>query len=84
MVGDRADLDAAIDHAQKAARLDPHGIKPALQLAQLLDYTGRSNEARTAYQKVLENDANMRLDPLKQLSETQRQTVSARIAELEQ
>ncbi|MBX3375299.1 MAG: hypothetical protein KF817_15845 [Phycisphaeraceae bacterium] len=77
MTGAAADRDAALRCAQEATALDPGGLETARILARLLDDAGDAEAARRAAQRVLEIDAAFELDPLKRLTETQRQRYRA-------
>lgn len=73
-----ASLDEAIDACAQATALDPHGLNYALKLVDLLVRAGRVEEARAWAGRVLEINGQLRLDPLRQLSDVER----ARLEEL--
>ena len=79
--GDEAHGQAAIDAAVALTTLDPHGIGPWRRLGDLFRELGRRDEAASAYRRALENDANFELDPMRQLSERDRQAIRRRIEE---
>jgi len=72
-------LDKAIEWQHRVVALDPNGLDARRTLAQMLDEAGRTSEALAAYQRTLEINDNMRLDPLKQLSPSQLAAVRSRI-----
>lgn len=60
---------------EAAAKLDPHGLTPALRTALALDRAGASESAATWARRALDIDENLRLDPLKRLTDAQRREV---------
>ncbi len=79
---DAVSLDKAIEWQQRVVALDPNGLDSRRTLAQMLDEAARTSEALAAYQRTLEINDNMRLDPLKQLSPSQLVRVRSRIEAL--
>jgi tetratricopeptide (TPR) repeat protein len=76
MEGDAArHLGAALEAWSRAADLDPHGISFPMQAMEACLELGRSDEARDWAQRVLKTDRQLRLDPLLQLTDTQRARV---------
>jgi hypothetical protein len=73
------DWQRAIDLNRRLIGIDPHGIGSWRRYGDVLWESGRRGEAAAAYQRVLDNDANFELDPLKQLSERDRDTLRQRI-----
>ena len=71
---------AAIDHARALTQVDPHGIGSWRLLGDVLWEAGRREEAASAYEEALGNDAGFELDPLKQLSERDRESLRERIS----
>ncbi len=78
ITGDETHERAAIDAAMDLTDLDPHGIGPWRRLGDLLWELDIRDEAATAYQRALDNDANFELDPMRQLSERDREQLTAR------
>ncbi len=78
VTGHAADWDHAIALRREAAGLDPHGLTPRLALADVLWESGRHDEAREQYRRVLAIDEAWRLDELKRLSESDRTRVHER------
>lgn len=76
----------AMQHAllwqRRVVELDPNGLEARRTLARMLDEAGLQPEAIEAYERTLEINEHMRLDPLKQLSDRELQAVRKRIAEL--
>lgn len=68
----QARLERAIEACVRAATLDPHGLNYALRLVDLLGRAGRTHEQRSWAARVLDIDADLRLDPLRQLTSEQR------------
>lgn len=79
---DSAMRDEAIRRMEAVVALDPHGLNPRRQLAEMYDRAGRTADAIDAYERTLEIDANFELDPLKQLPLAERARIEARLAEL--
>ncbi len=75
-------LEQAIHWQQRLAALDPNGLDAHRALADLLDQAGRVSDAIAAYERTLTINANMRLDPLKQLSDSQARTIERRLEAL--
>ncbi len=83
MLHDATDLTQAIEFALHAATLDPHGIQSSQRVARLLDESSdRNSDAVEWYQRVLEINTQLRLDPLKQLTDQERIGIEQRIKEL--
>ncbi|MCC6908836.1 MAG: O-antigen ligase family protein [Phycisphaerales bacterium] len=80
--GDAEMLARAIEWQKKVVRLDPNGLEAQRTFAQMLDEAGRGREALSAYERTLEINENMRLDPLKQLNPQQFDDVRGRIEAL--
>ena len=72
-------LDHATQWQQRVVTLDPNGLESWHMLAAMLDQAGRGDEALAAYRRTLEVNEHMRLDPLKQLSQSQLDTIHTRI-----
>lgn len=72
VMGDDFAIESAREAWLRAAERDPQGIEPALRLWNLALRAGDSESVRQWGQRVLELDANMRLDPLKRLTPEQR------------
>ena len=66
--GDESHKQAAIEAAAALTDLDPHGIGPWRRLGDLLFELGLRDEAASAYERALQNNANFELDPMRQLS----------------
>ncbi len=77
--GDDGDRAAAIDAAVALTDLDPHGIGPWRRLGDVTWELGLRDEAASAYRRALENDANFELDPIRQLSDRDREAIRKRI-----
>jgi tetratricopeptide (TPR) repeat protein len=77
--GDPVDWQRAIDLNRRLTDLDPHGISSWQRYGDALWESGRRDEAATAYQRALDNDANFELDPLKRLSARDRVALRQRI-----
>lgn len=75
-------LDNAVEWQKRVVALDPNGLEVWHALAGLLDQAERRDEALAAYRRTLEVNENMRLDPLKQLSTSQRDDIGRRIESL--
>ena len=73
------DLDAALDHARHLTEVDPHGIGSWRRLGDILWESGRLDDASDAYRRALQADAAFELDPLKRLSDRDRETLRQRI-----
>lgn len=71
-LGRRESLVAAAKAFEEGARLDPHGTTSALELVRVLETLGENTRASEWAGRVLENDRNMRLDPLRRLDEQER------------
>jgi hypothetical protein len=74
------DWEEAIDLNGHLTELDPHGIGSWRRYGDVLWEAGRRDEAAAAYRRTLEHDANFELDPLKRLSDREREVVRGRIA----
>ncbi len=75
-------LNRAIEWQNKVVQLDPNGLEAQRALARMLDEAGQSRAALQAYERTLEINEHMRLDPLKQLNPQQLDDVRERIASL--
>jgi hypothetical protein len=73
------DWQRAIDLNRRLTDIDPHGIGSWQRYGDVLWESGRRDEAAAAYRRALDNDANFELDPLKQLSERDRDALRQRI-----
>jgi len=82
--GDEAHRQAAIDAAVALTTLDPHGIGPWRRLGDVTWELGARDDAAWAYRRALENDANFELDPMRQLSDRDRELLSRRIESTDQ
>ena len=82
--GDEAHRQAAIDAAVALTTLDPHGIGPWRRLGDVTWELGARDDAASAYRRALENDANFELDPMRQLSDRDRELLSRRIESTDQ
>jgi hypothetical protein len=60
---------------EAAAKLDPHGLTPALRAAMAFDRAGTPEAAAAWARRALDIDQNLRLDPLKRLTDVQRREV---------
>jgi hypothetical protein len=78
ITGDESYKQAAIAAAVALTDLDPHGVGPWRRLGDLLFELGLRDEAAWAYKRALENNANFELDPMRQLSERDREHVKRR------
>lgn len=63
---------AAMDALERAARLDPHGLTHPVQLADGFEALGDEASAALWAGRALKADENLRLDPLRRLSEADR------------
>jgi len=79
--GDDSRWQQAIDHATKLTVIDPHGLGAWRRLGDLQWAAGRRPEAAASYRRALQCDRNFALDPLKQLTESQRTEIERRIEE---
>lgn len=79
ITGDGEYWNTAITLAQQVAAGDPHGIGAWRRLGDVLWLADRRPEAADAYRHALESDLQFALDPLKQLSDQDRQTIRDRI-----
>jgi len=77
--GDPVDWQQAIDLNRRLTGFDPHGIGSWQRYGDVLWESGRRDDAATAYRRALDNDANFELDPLKRLSERDRDALRQRI-----
>lgn len=82
LTADGGALETAIRWQTRLTALDPNGLDARRTLAELLDESGRTAEAIAAYERTLEINTSMRLDPLKQLSDPQRRAIEERLAVL--
>lgn len=82
LAADPQSLDEVIKWQMRLAALDPNGLDAHRALADLFDQAGRAAEAIAAYKRTLEINANMRLDPLKQLSDSQVRAIERRLEAL--
>ncbi len=69
----------AIDLNRRLTDIDPHGIGSWRRYGDVLWAGGRRGEAAAAYERALDHDANFELDPLKQLSDRDRDALRQRI-----
>lgn len=83
ITGDVAYRREALAEQLAVTRLDPRGLRARLALADTLWDLGRREEACAEYRRALDIDAAWRLDPLKQLTDTERRQVETRLATLE-
>ncbi len=67
-----------IEHARRLTELDPHGIASWRRLGDVYWDAGRRDDAAAAYGRALEADRNFELDPLKQLSDRDRDQILQR------
>lgn len=81
LFGDARSLNAAVAHFEEAARLDPYGVSSALRLAEALRRADRRSDARKWFERTLELDENLRLDPAKRLSDRERRRIERLLAE---
>lgn len=65
-------LEQAYQALIRAAELDPHGLPTPLNLVELADRLGLQTERRAWAARALAIDADLRLDPLKRLTDEQR------------
>jgi hypothetical protein len=72
IVGDRSLLQDSYDAWKRVAALDPHGLSPVIRLWQLSRMLGLDGESAGWARRALEADEQLRLDPLKRLSEEER------------
>jgi hypothetical protein len=72
----------AMDCARRLVDLDPYGLAPQRRLADLAWKHGLTVEARDAYRRTLELDANLDLDPVRRLTAEQRAEIERRLAEI--
>lgn len=63
---------AAISALERAATLDPHGLTVKVRLANLCAQAGHASAAGDWARRALETDQNLRLDPLRRLSDSDR------------
>jgi hypothetical protein len=77
--GEPDDWQRAIDLNRRLTGFDPHGIGSWQRYGDVLWESGRRDDAATAYQRALDNDANFELDPLKRLSGRDRVALRQRI-----
>ncbi|MCL4220932.1 MAG: O-antigen ligase family protein [Phycisphaerales bacterium] len=68
----QAGVEPAIEACRRAASLDPHGLNYPLRLVDLLGRAGLVEEQRAWAGRALEIDADLRLDPLRQLTPEQK------------
>lgn len=73
--GDRAWLMRAVEAAEKAMHYQPHDLTLAVMAADLARQAGLIDKARQAYRHALELDRRMFLDPIRQLSDSDRRRV---------
>jgi tetratricopeptide (TPR) repeat protein len=74
-----ADWQQAIDLNRRLTELDPHGIGAWRRYGDVLWEAGRRDDAAAAYRRALDHDASFELDPLKQLSEGDREALRRRL-----
>ncbi len=74
-------MEHAVALQKQAAALDPYGVATAHRLAELLDAAGQTDEAIAWYRRTLDLNANLRLDPLKGLTDSEVRTIERRLAE---
>jgi len=72
LLSEEAALSAALEAWERAASLDPYSLTPARKAAQLAATLGEGERAATWAERSLEIDANLRLDPLRRLTDSQR------------
>jgi tetratricopeptide (TPR) repeat protein len=72
---DRGHLARAVEAWEEAAALDPHGMTFPHQIFRALVTLGRVEEARPWARRVLEANDRLRLDPLMQLTDKEREAV---------
>jgi len=77
----RAQLNQAINYAERLTEIDPQGINPWRRLGDLYWNADEYAKAAQAYRRALRNSANFELDPLKQLPQSQRLQIDERLAE---
>lgn len=65
-------VQQAVELWEKAAEIDPTALAPVLRLVDLYESLGREVDVVGTAKRALELNQNLRLDPLKQLSEGQR------------
>lgn len=73
----QASQERALWACRKAEGLDPHGLNYALRLVDLLGQAGLGEEQRAWARRVLQIDADLRLDPLRQLTPEQKAFIEA-------
>ncbi len=78
ITGDETHKQAAIEAAIALTDQDPHGIGPWRRLGNLYRELGMPDEAASAYQHALQNNANFELDPMRQLSDRDRRELEER------
>ena len=78
ITGDETHKQVAIEAAAALTDQDPHGIGPWRRLGDLYRELGMPDEAASAYQRALQNNANFELDPMRQLSERDRRELEER------
>lgn len=74
--------ERALADARTAVQLNPHGNLSWVMLGNYLHVAGRHDEAAQAYERALEVDDNLELDPLKQLPPRRREAILRRLEEL--
>ncbi len=79
LTGETEYWDRALAYAWQLTQRDPHGITAWHRLGDLLWGSDRRRLAAEAYQHVLDADANFVLDPLKQLTDEQRELLRQRL-----
>jgi hypothetical protein len=72
----------AMSHARELTKLDPNGLSAWKLLGDICYEWDRSDCATDAYEHVLQINANMELDELKQLPERERAEIERRLREL--
>lgn len=72
------DLDVSINAWSRAHELSPHDTIHALKLSDLFAEMGKADDARQWATKALEANVNMRLDPLRQLTDSERSRLESR------
>jgi hypothetical protein len=79
MTGEERFLRSAAALARSLTVIDPQGLGSWVRLGDLAWDVGDHREARRAYRRALENDANFELDPLKRLPESERLRLQERL-----